>query len=93
MFISRDIIILIAFLFYIVGVFVVLHIMFKEEYNSNIKDGMDEETAMKEAMSYMKYSKDPEIAVFSWLVFIIAFIFCIIPRYLYRLYKTKIKKH
>ena len=90
---SRDIIILIAFLFYLVGVFVVLHIMFKEEYNRNIKDGMDEETAMKEANDFMKYYLHTDQAVFSWLVIIIPFIFCKIPSYLYRQYKTKIKKH
>lgn len=90
---GRDTIILIDFLFYLVGVFVVLHIMFYKEYNNNIKYGMDEDTAMKEAMSYMKYSTEPEIASLSWLTIIIPFIFCIIPRYLYRLYKTKIKKH
>lgn len=90
---SRDIIILIAFLFYLVGVFVVLHIMFKEEYNNNIKDGMDEETARKEANNFMKYYLHTDDAIFSWLVIIIPFIFCTIPSYLYRLYKTKIKKH
>lgn len=90
---SRDIIILIAFLFYIVGVFVVLHIMYEKYYNNNIKDGMDEETARKETMSDMKYDYQVQMASLSWLVIIIDLIFCIIPRYLYRLYKTKLKKH
>jgi len=90
---SRDIIILIAILFYIVGVFVVLHIMYEERYNNNIKDGMDEETARKETMSDMKYDHTVQMASLSWLVIIIDLIFCIIPRYLYHLYKTKLKKH
>ena len=90
---SRDIIILIAFLFYLVGVFVVLHIMYEEYYNNNIKSGMDEETARKETMSDMKYDHQVQMASLSWLVIIIDLIFCIIPSYLYRLYKTKIKKH
>lgn len=90
---SRDTIILIAFLFYLVGVFVAHHMMLYEEYNENIKDGMDKETAMKEANDFMKYNLHTDVVVFSWLVIIIPFIFCTIPRYLYRQYKTKIKKY
>lgn len=89
---DHNILFIIIFLIYISGVYVAAYMMFNQEYTLNIKRGMDEETAWKEAMDYMKYDTETEAVILSWVLVILDLIIDLIY-YLYHLIKTKIKKH
>lgn len=89
---DHNVLFVIISLIYISGVFVAICMLGEKEYTNNLKNGMDEETSMKETSKYMRYDTETDIVILSWVFVVVSLIFCIIPRYLFKKTKKRIIK-